>query len=171
MILMVGGTGDLGARIVGCAFDVALFFGDQATGQTVVGIETKYHEHAKTEKQPDEIPRMPRYRELTERAIRERRVFTADWENRILGTSLQQIWRDHLLLLSMLQHPSEQFTAGKYVLVYPSGNNSFRDLALEYESVLDDPSTFGHLTVEALLDAHVLHTPQTEALFRERYLW
>ena len=51
------------------AFDVAVFFGDRATGQTVMGIETNYHEHAKPEKRPDEVTRMPRYRAITERAL------------------------------------------------------------------------------------------------------
>ena len=153
------------------AFDVALFFGHQATGQTIVGVETKYHEHSKAEARPNDKSRMPRYRQISKRAIRERDVFKPDWEDRIVGTPLQQIWRDHLLLLSMLQHPSNRYIAGRYVLVYPSGNHSFRNLAREYETALADGSTFEHTTVEAMLDAHVLHTPQTEERFRKRYLW
>ncbi|WP_183098636.1 PGN_0703 family putative restriction endonuclease [Nocardioides pelophilus] len=149
------------------AFDVALFFGDRDLPQTVIGIETKYHEHATTEA-PPRPHRMERYREITERAIGEYKVFKSDWEARIVGKPLQQIWRDHLLLLSMLQHDSGRWADGKYVLVYPRGNTAYAKLALDYADALDDPTTFTHATVEDLLDAHVLHEPNTEAEFRER---
>ena len=148
------------------AFDVALFFGDPAIGgQTVVGVETKYHEHAVKEKAPDATTRMPRYREITERAIAERNVFKPDWESRIVGTALQQIWRDHLLLLALLQHPSGQFADGRYVLAYPAGNTSFAALADTYTTVLNDQSTFQAVTVEELIEADVLHQPDTRAAF------
>jgi hypothetical protein len=154
------------------AFDVALFFGDPTIGgQTVIGIETKYHEHAVKEKAPSATTRMPRYREITERAIAERNVFKPDWESRIVGTALQQVWRDHLLLLALLQHPSGQFSDGRYVLAYPAGNSSFAALADAYVKVLDDPSTFQAVTVEELIEADVLHQPATGAAFAERYLW
>ncbi|PKH38462.1 hypothetical protein SAMN05192575_1174 [Nocardioides alpinus] len=154
------------------AFDVALFFGDPAIGgQTVVGVETKYHEHAVKEKAPDATTRMPRYREITERAIAERNVFKPDWESRIVGTALQQIWRDHLLLLALLQHPSGEFADGRYVLAYPAGNTSFAALADTYTTVLNDQSTFQAVTVEELIEADVLHQPDTRAAFVERYLW
>ena len=31
-------------------------------------------------------------------------------------------WLEHLLLLSMLQHPSGEWTWGRYVVVHPAGN-------------------------------------------------
>ena len=37
--------------------------------------------------------------------------------------------------------------------------------------ILDDDSTFEVRTIEELLDAHVLLSPDTEARFRERYLF
>lgn len=154
------------------AFDVALFFGDPSVGgQTVIGIETKYHEHAVKERAPDATTRMPRYREITERAIAERRVFKQGWESRIVGTALQQVWRDHLLLLALLQHSSARFTDGCYVLAYPAGNTSFAALADAYTTVLDDQSTFRAVTVEELIDVDVLHQPATRAAFERRYFW
>lgn len=154
------------------AFDAALFFGDPTIGcQTVIGVETKYHEHAVKEKAPDATTRMPRYREITERAIAERNVFKPEWESRILRTALQQIWRDHLLLLALLQHPSQQYTDGRYVLAYPAGNTSFAALVDAYTEVLADQATFQAVTLEELIDADVLHQPGTRAAFQERYLW
>lgn len=151
----------------GTAFDVALFFGEPDASRTVIGVETKYHEHAVIESPPNAVSRLPRYRKIVETS----QVFKPDWEKRILGTELQQVWRDHLLLLAMLQDTDQAWTSGTYVLVYPEGNTSFARLAERYVDALQDDSTFLHMTVEALLDAHVLHAPDTEQKFRERYLF
>jgi hypothetical protein len=97
----------------------------------------------------------------------------ADWERRILAKPIQQMWRDHLLLLSLLQHDSGRWVGGKYVLVYPKGNPSFRDAATEYQDALirgQNEPAFRVLTVEEVLDGGVL-TPETKARFRARYLW
>ncbi|MBD3947534.1 PGN_0703 family putative restriction endonuclease [Nocardioides ganghwensis] len=152
----------------GTAFDVALFFGEPGgASRTVIGIETKYHEHAVAEAVPNAVTRLPRYRQIVE----DSQVFKSDWEDRILGTELQQVWRDHLLLLAMLQDEERPWTSGTYVLVYPKGNTSFARLAERYTDALQDASTFSHVTLEAILDAHVLHEPDTEQKFRDRYLF
>jgi hypothetical protein len=150
----------------GTAFDVGMFFGEPGGSRTVVGIETKYHEHAVTESEPNAETRLPRYQEVAERS----EAFKPDWRKRILGTELQQVWRDHLLLLSMLQDTDQAWTSGTYVLVYPEGNTSFARLAERYTDALQDASTFRHVTLEALLGAHVLHECETEQKFRGRYL-
>jgi hypothetical protein len=147
------------------AFDVALVIGPDSSPQTVIGIETKYHEHATREALPHAETRMPRYREVAETSG----AFVPDWENRILGTELQQVWRDHLLLLAMLQKPG--WKEGRYVLVHPAGNPSFHELGKRYRDVLEDDSTFEVRTVEELVDAGVLHSSDTEKRFHERYLW
>lgn len=66
------------------AFDVALFYGAAEDSQFVVGIETKYHEHAKPETPPDPDKRFPRYRSIVEQATRERGVFKSGWQEKIL---------------------------------------------------------------------------------------
>jgi hypothetical protein len=147
------------------AFDVALVVGPDSSPQTVIGIETKYHEHATREAPPNADTRLPRYRQVAE----DSGAFVADWEDRILGTQLQQVWRDHLLLLAMLQRP--EWKNGRYVLVHPAGNPAFHELGKRYRDVLEDDSTFEVRTIEELLDAGVLHTGDTEKRFRERYLW
>ncbi|KRF37369.1 PGN_0703 family putative restriction endonuclease [Nocardioides sp. Soil805] len=152
----------------GTAFDVALFFGEPGgASRTVIGIETKYHEHAVTESEPNAVTRLPRYTEIAEKS----QAFKPDWRKRILGTELQQVWRDHLLLLAMLQDEERPRTLGTYVLVYPEGNTSFARLAERYMDALEDTSTFRHVTLESLLDAHVLHARDTEQRFRDRYLF
>lgn len=148
------------------AFDAAFELDATDGTRGIVGVETKYHEHALAEKAPDEKTRMPRYEEITERSG----CFAPNWADAILDTDLQQIWRDHLLVLSMLQaEPGWVF--GRYVLVHPAGNPSFAEAASRYRELLIDDSTFEVRTIEDLLDAHVLHDTDLEAKFRERYLF
>jgi hypothetical protein len=87
-----------------------------------------------------------------------------------MGTELQQIWLDHLLLLAMLQHPSGEWTWGRYMLVRPARNSSFAELAEQYRRVLTDPTTFVELTIEQLLDTAEI-PDEVERAIRERYLW
>lgn len=149
------------------AFDAAITF-ERADGSAgVVGIETKYHEHILKERPPNPKTRLPRYREVTERS----EIFKPGWEKAIVGQELQQIWRDHLLVLSMLQHPSGKWTFGRYVLVHPAMNPNFAEAGARYRDLLDDDATFAVRTLEELLDEHVLHPPQVEDAFRSRYLW
>lgn len=147
------------------AFDVA-FEIDQGNAKLgIVGVETKYHEHAAKEKPPNKGA-LGRYEQVTERAG----VFTPGWREKIIGTDLQQIWLDHLLVLSMLQHPSRRWTWGRFVLVYPSENPSFRSAAGRYQDVLMDTATFESRTVEELLDAPGVLPGELGVAFRDRYL-
>lgn len=142
------------------AFDLAV-----DGGRGVVGIETKYHEHLKPEPQP-RPERLDRYRQVSEASGR----FADGAVQALTGSDLQQIWQDHLLALSMLQHVSGQWTRALYVLVYPAGNPSFADGARRYRDLLTDRSTFRAVTLEELLDSDALPDPIRLAL-RERYLW
>lgn len=148
------------------AFDAALMIGSKDEPRTIIGIETKYHEHATSEAQPNEDTRLPRYREVAE----DSGVFVSGWERRVVGTELQQVWRDHLLLLSMLQRGNE-WKSGKYVLVHPARNPAFAEVGERYREVLEDDRTFEVRTIEDLVGAGVLHSESTERKFRERYLW
>jgi hypothetical protein len=148
------------------AFDAAMLLALEE-GRGVIGIETKYHEDIRSERAPDAEKRLPRYLEVTERSG----AFRAGWESLVIGTDLQQIWLDHLLLLSMLQHPDARWRWGRFVVVYPAANPSVRDAVARYEALLRNRETFESRTIEQLLDAHVLHAPATEATFRQRYLW
>lgn len=150
------------------AFDVALELdlGDGRRG--VIGVETKYHEDIKAEPAPNPTSRLPRYLQVAKTSG----VFRHGWEVDVIGTDLQQIWLDHLLVLSMLQHPTAGWAVGMFVVVFPAANPSVAAAVERYRSVLVNPdeSAFRAVTVEDLLDAHI-HTPSTEASFRDRYLW
>ena len=72
-----------------------------------------------------------RYEEQTDFlvAIAERSgAFKPGWQS-VLGTDLRQIWRDHLLALSMPRHPEQWSPETRYVLTYPHRNVSFKGAA------------------------------------------
>ena len=146
------------------AFDVAfvLDLGDGAKG--VVGIDTRYHERAKAE--TPKPGNLRRYLEVAERsgAFAERATGT------VKGRSeLAELWLEHLLLLSMLQHTSGRWRWGRFVVVHPAGNSDYAELCARYRTLLENRSTFSSVTVEELLDAGAL--PETTvATLRDRYL-
>lgn len=147
------------------AFDVVfeLALADGTRG--VVGVETKYHEDCKREKAPRD-DRLRHYKEVTDKSG----IFTPEAFCTVLGTDLQQIWLDHLLALSMLQHTSHAWSWVKFVLVHPAGNVSYARATDNYMKLLKDSSTFGVSTIESLLNPNVLPA-DTAAVFQERYLW
>ncbi len=145
------------------AFDAAfvLDLGDGTQG--IVGVDTKYHERSKRE-----VPkprRLPRYLEVTETSA----IFGRGAIAAVEGTDLLVMWLEHLLLLSMLQHPSGTWRWGRYVVVHPAGNSDFVGECARYRDILVDQSTFSALTLEHLLAAGAL-PPRTTAAVRDRYL-
>ncbi len=82
---------------------------------------------------------------------------------------LSLIWLEHILLLSMLQHESRQWTWGRYVVVHAEDNRDVAGAIDEYRTVLTDDATFASATIEDLLAAKVL-APKTTAALRRRYL-
>ncbi len=146
------------------AFDAA-FEIESASGAAIIGVETKYHEHAKRESAPTAVA-LARYVEVTERSA----MFASGWYEKLVGTDLQQIWFDHLLVLAMLQHPSKRWTSGRFVLVYPSDNPSFASAAERYRAVLEDPSTtFEARTIEGLLGVDGVLSDANRDALRARY--
>ena len=146
------------------AFDAAfvLDLGDGRQG--IVAIATKYHDRTKPE-----IPKpsnLARYLEVAERSG----IFAQGATDAVKGRSdLAVMWLEHLLLLSMLQHPSGSWKWGRYVVAHPTGNSDFADACARYRELLVDQSTFASVTVEDLLDAKVLPA-RTSAALRERLL-
>jgi hypothetical protein len=146
------------------AFDAAflLDLGDGTTG--IVGVDTNYHERVKPE--TPKPGNLWRYLEVAERSG----VFAEGTIDAVKGRSdLAEMWLEHLLLLSMLQHVSGSWRWGRYVVVHPAGNSSVADACDRYRQGLVDRSTFSSVTVEELLEAKVLPA-RTIAALRRRYL-
>jgi len=131
--------------------------------QGMVGVVTAYHEVNR--RQPPKPSRLPRYREITDRSG----FFGPGAIDAVNGTELIHIWLDHLLVLSMLQHPSRAWRWGRLVVVHPAGNTDFADACSRYRALLADQSTFSSVTVEELLNAGVLPAG-TAAVLHDRYV-
>ena len=145
------------------AFDVGfvLDLGDGTQG--ILGVVTAYHDVNR--RQPPKPTRLPRYREITDTSG----FFRPAAIDEVNGTDLVHIWLDHLLVLSMLQHPSRAWRWGRLVVVHPSGNTDFADACSRYRALLVDGSTFASATIEELLDAGALSATTATGL-RDRYL-
>jgi hypothetical protein len=146
------------------AFDAAfvLDLGDGSRG--VLGVDTRYADWAKPE--TPKPSNLERYREVAERSG----AFAEGAIERLAGRSgLCELWLEHLLLLSMLQHESGRWRWGRFVVVHPAGNVDYAEATEEYAGLLADRSTFATATLEEILDAAGL-PPATATAVRERYV-
>jgi hypothetical protein len=145
------------------AFDVAFMLdrGDETHG--IVGVETKYHE--RIQREVPKPSRLPRYLEIAETSG----FFAPGAIDAVIGTDLLMIWLGHLLVLSMLQHPSGTWSWGRFALVHAAGNSDFAEACTRYRELLVDESSFASVTVEELLDSDALRAPTITAL-RDRYV-
>ena len=144
-------------------FDAAFLLDLGDTTRGIIGLVTRYHEQTQT--RLPKPSRLARYVEVTERSG----VFKPGAIDAVNGTDLLVMWLEHLLVLSMLQHPSQTWTWGRFVLVHPAGNTDFVDACNRYRDLLADQSTFSSMTAEEFLDAGVLPA-RTATAMRKRYI-
>jgi hypothetical protein len=138
--------------------------------QGVIGIRAIYADLVKAE-----IPKprnMPRYHEVAERSG----VFAQGAIPDGGRSDLTEIWLDHLLALSMLQHPSGEWTWARLVLLHPADHAQAAAAAARYRRLLsvdggagadrtaDGGPTFATLTLEDVL-------ARSPAPARDRYAW
>jgi hypothetical protein len=144
-------------------FDAAFVLDLPGGTRGIVAVDTKLHE-----KRKDETPKPSNRRRYVDVAERSG-VFAGGAIDRLVGRSdLAVMWLEHLLLLSMLQHPSGHWTWGRYVVVRPAANADVVDLCARYRANLADESTFATLDLEDALDSDALPAT-TRAALRERY--
>jgi hypothetical protein len=145
------------------AFDVAvvLDLGDGTTG--LIALDVRYQQPLKREE--PKPANLPRYREVHERSS----AFGSGALDAVVGTPLTETWLEHLLLHSMLQHPTASVRWGRYVVVHPEANTDVASWCRRYEGALDDRTTFAAATLEWMLDAGALPTSTARAL-HARYL-
>jgi hypothetical protein len=146
------------------AFDTAfvLDLGDGRQG--ILAASIRYHEWLKPE--TPKPSNLRRDLEVSDRSG----AFAPGATDRVKGRSdLWEFWLEHLLLQSMLQHPSGAWGWGRYVVLHPADNPAIVDGLARYRNLLVDDRTFGSMTLEDLLDAGGLPKRTTAAL-RERYL-
>lgn len=146
------------------SFDTAFVLDRDDGTQGVVAVDTKYHERMKSE-----IPKPRNRRRNLEVADRSGAFRQPPLDLASTRTELAVTWLEHLLLLSMLQHASGEWTWGRYVVVHPAGNGAVAHACARYQDLLVDESTFVAVTIEDLLASEALPKRRTAAL-RERYV-
>ena len=146
------------------SFDTAFVLDHDVGGRSIVAVSVMYHERNKPETPRPE--NLARYTEVAERS----HVFAPGAVDTLKERGdLCMMWIEHLLLFSMLQHPSGSWTWGRYVVVHPAGNCDVVDACARYRAVLADDATFATMTLEQLLDSGTLAGPTVTAL-SDRYL-
>jgi hypothetical protein len=131
----------------------------------IVAVNVMYHERNK-----GEIPK-PENHALYGKVAKRSRAFAPGVVETLRGrTDLCVLWLQHLLMFSMLQHPSDNCTWGRLLVVHPAGNTDVVDLCKRYRKLLANERTFTTMTLEHLLDTDGLSRSTTAAL-RARYVF
>ena len=124
---------------------------------------SRYHEWLKPETPRPE--NLWRYLQVAARSA----AFSPGATDAVDGKNeLAVMWLEHLLVLSMLQHPGGEWAWGRYVVVYPAGNSDLARGCARYQALLKDRATFAHITTEELLDENML-PPEVTRRLQERY--
>ena len=146
------------------SFDAVFTLAVDGGSRGIVAVNVKYHERNKSE-----IPRTENlglYGKVGKRS----RAFTPGAIAALKRRSdLCVLWLEHLLMFSMLQHPTDNWNWGRYLVVHPAGNSDLVDLCGRYRTMLADDTTFTTMTLEHLLDSGALARPTIAAL-RDRYV-
>ena len=157
--------GRLDAQYLGNLMDFDVMFtldlGDGTEG--LVAVDVKYHERA--HRNISKPQRLARYRAVAKRAG----IFTPNTVPTVNPSAMLTLWLEHLLMLSMVHHPSGRWAWGRYVVLHPEGNVDTADHCTRYKALLKDASTFTSLTIEALLASGALPRSAT-SLLRQRYV-
>jgi hypothetical protein len=142
-----------------------VFVLDRGDGtNAIVSVDVKYHEWAKPETpRPENLARY-------EQVARQSKLFRRGAIPTLLARSdLCVVFLEHLLLHSMLQHPSGTWTWGHHVVVHPEGNTDIAGVCDRYRELLVDDATFSSMTLEALAQSGLLPSATADAL-QARYL-
>ena len=143
------------------AFDVYVKYDNAKGGHGFLGIEVKYHENLRTDKNY--------YRDRYDEVAARMRCFREESLPLLRGGGrLQQVWRDHLLVGA---HALNEGWDGVFVLLYPEANTACAAAVEDYTACLSDTRTFQAWTLDALVACLMRRTDaQWVRDFRTRYL-
>ncbi|MDR2596378.1 MAG: hypothetical protein LBC76_03545 [Treponema sp.] len=108
--------------------------------KSFLGIETKYVESLTEESHKDaesNFKRHPQYKKITESCG----LFKPDVINDIKKPPYSQIWRDHLLTISLKMGEKKLYNNGYFVYLYPLNNKECRTGIKDYMNFLQNPET------------------------------
>jgi hypothetical protein len=125
------------------ASDVFLGYQTPSGKKGGIGIEVKYHESM------DDPP--ARHRERYDEVAAAAGIFREDRLNELHQAPLQQIWRDHLLVLSMIQ--AGDIDEGCFAFVYPKDNHKCAAAITRYLDCLTRTDTIAVWTLNEVVSA------------------
>ncbi len=122
------------------AFDVFVEYKNLTDKLGFIGIEVKYAESLKDDKEKTRhtfSKRGKRYLEIAN----ESKLFPELSLEKLKEVPLQQIWRDHLLALSLVQSKTMNYEEGFFVYLFPSKNDQCQiavDTYIEHLATVDE---------------------------------
>ena len=121
------------------AFDVFIEY-EKNNEKCFLAIETKYVENLQEETSAQaekNFDRHPQYKEITESCG----LFNDGIVNEIKKPPFSQIWRDHLLSISLKTGEGKLYNKGYFVFLYPENNSNCSSAIKEYMNFLKNPET------------------------------
>ncbi len=135
------GRGSLDYTGDASAFDVYAEYLTDAGAAGFLGIEVKYHENLQNP--------AARHRSRYDEVATLMGCFSEDAHEALCRKPLHQIWRDHLLVGSLL-HQEPRFAEGRFVFLYPQANIHCAQAVTAYERCLSERETFLPWTLETV---------------------
>ena len=158
------GRGNLKYTGDGSAFDVFVVYENNQNQQCFFGIEVKYAEDL------NDAP--AKHKEVYATIAEMSGVFEMKNLPRLKEKPLQQIWRDHLLTLSLFI-TNDDYGVGDFIYLYPSGNLNCEVGVEAYKTTLNQSSEtyFKPLIMEKMLETIKRHSSDKWIVdFEDRYL-
>ena len=145
------------------AFDVFIEYKNTSNQLCFFGIEVKYAEDLNDKP----ATHKESYVSISEKA----NIFDLSMLNKLKEKPIQQIWRDHLLALSLFVTNTDYYK-GDFIYLYPNDNTNCAEGIKQYQSTFTtEENFFSPLTIEKLVD--IIKTNCSEKWirdFEDRYL-
>ncbi len=136
------------------AFDVFVKYDTCEGKKGFIGIEVKYSEHMYDKpnkiKLDNKVKTTNRYKQIAKDSM----LFQDKSINKLMYSNIHQLWRDHLLVLSMFISNND-YDIGDYVILYPKDNYQCTNTINKYIKTFklgSKKSFFIALTLEDLVD-------------------
>ena len=148
----------------GSAFDLFVVYENRLNEECFFGIEVKYSEDL------NDAPSS--HKEIYAAIAEKSGVFEMGELSRLKDKPLQQIWRDHLLALSLFI-TNDDYAVGDFIYLYPSGNSNCYVGVEAYKTTLSEvgETYFKPLIIERFVDIIKRHCSDGWVEdFEDRYL-
>lgn len=117
------------------AFDVFVEYSNNKNETCFLGIEVKYAESLKEETKIKAQDNFTNHKSDYER-LTTNDYFITDAISDLQKVPLAQIWRDHLLAISMMHHSAKKYSEGSFVFLFPKQNSHCQKGVDDYQTYL-----------------------------------